>query len=205
VIGNAILNKAHVPGYTSNANAAAIGATGALIAVLIVGTFLSCFTSCFPSLATPQESDNYDLPFMGAEQQQQQQQQQPSAPWYIRFSVSLLTFTLGGVLGWAILRHNHVNLGSIDATHVARAAALGSALLSVGAVFLGPILFAGIGIILSPLWVAMAMGLKWIHISSNESWEQRGNWTITKSSHCYCYGFCERDEEIDAELAKIGH
>lgn len=195
VIGNAILNSARVSGYTTNANAAAIGATGACIASLIVGSLLQCFLPRESRISKPVD----DI---------QDEQEQP-LPLYITFFIIFLIHMLGGVIGWAILRHNHVDLGVLDADHAARAAALGSLMFSVlflvGMMLAGPIILGAIAIVLSPLFIAMTMGLKWVYIRSSSTWEQKGNWTYSKYSSCYCYGFCERDEEIDAELAKIGH
>lgn len=198
MIGNAILNRAHVSGYTSNAKAAAIGATGACIAAFIVGPTLYCVAQCVPFIFLPKEPDYSSNDFHSMQGEEQQM------PWYITFFTGLLAHTLGGVIGWAILRRNHVDLEGIDAGHAARAAALGSVLFSVGSILAGPIFLGVIAIVMSPLFIAMTMGFKWVYIRSRVTWEQKGNWTITKTCYCYCYGFCERDEEIDAELAKIG-
>ena len=160
-------------GYTSNAHAAAIGATGACISALIIGFLLSCVC--------------------GGQ----------DCPWYIELPLAVLSSTLAGVLGCAILRHNGVDLGEIDIPHSAAAGALGGFIFSFGTILVWPIFMAATLIILSPLFLAMTMGLKWVYRDhrSSSSWEQSRNWTRTNCSHCICCRFWERDEEIDAELA----
>jgi len=158
-------------GYTTSAHAAAIGATGACISALITG----CLSVCA----------HYG------------QQSKGNDPWYIRCLFSVLFSTLAGVLGCAILHHNRVDLGGIDIQHSAAAAALGGLISSIGSIFIGPVLMMAISVILSPLFLAVAMKMG-LNIRSNGGWEQRGRRIY---SHCICCGSCEGDEEIDAEQA----
>ncbi|KAF9531080.1 hypothetical protein CPB83DRAFT_849295 [Crepidotus variabilis] len=191
VIGNSVLKAAKNPGYSTNAHAGAIGATGGAIAGLCLGLFLKFIPDqCLrPRAVFRGDSAESSIEY----------------PWYITFITCTLLSTLAGVIGCAILLHNHVDLGGYDVVHAARAAAVGGIIYAVGMALAGPVLLMAIGIIMSPVLIAMSLGAKWVYIRANDSWEQRGDWTYSRYSHCYCYGFCERDDEIDAELAKIGH
>lgn len=190
MIGNAVLKAAGYSGYSTNAHAAAIGATGGAIAALCIGLLSQCIPDfCLQPQVVWQGDDQSTVQY----------------PWYITFLFSTLISILAGVIGAAILLHNHVNLGGYDVLHASRAAAVGGVIYAVGMIALGPVIMLVIGIILSPVFLAMSLGAKWVYIRANDSWEQKGDWTYHRYSHCYCYGFCERDDEIDGELAKIGH
>ena len=160
VVGNIVLSSAHMSGYTTSDHAAAIGATGGCISGLIMSC-LSAGMHCGRS-----EEDD---------------------PWYIRLLSTILFSTLAGVIGCAILLQSHVDIGGIDIEHSAGAGALGGLILSIAVILVWPLLMAAIFIILSPLFLAMSMVLKWVHIRSNGSWEQRGHWS--------------RYEEFDVEMA----
>ncbi|PPQ87532.1 hypothetical protein CVT25_008534 [Psilocybe cyanescens] len=175
LIGNGILRAAHLEHYTNNASAAAIGATGAIIASMAVGLLLQCLC-----IKTDEEHP---------------------APWYISMSTTVVVHTLSGAIGTAILRRHHVDLGGIDVLHATRAGALGGAILGPGSIVIVPVVFAALGILLTPLWLAMMMGLKWVHVHSKESWDGM----TYKSSYCVTYGTCGHDEEIENELAQIPH
>lgn len=168
LIGNGILRAAHLAHYTNNASAAAIGATGAIVASLSIGIFMQCIPK-----------DENDQP-----------------PWFISMFVNVLVSTLTGTIGSAILIRHHVDLGPIDILHATRAGALGGAILGPGMILIVPLFF---GVILSPLWLAMAMGLRWIYAKSSESWDGRTH----KYSYCYTYGTCGDDPEIEEELAQL--
>jgi uncharacterized BrkB/YihY/UPF0761 family membrane protein len=121
LIGNGILRAAHLAHYTDNASAAAIGATGAIIATIITGIFISCI-----------HKDENGQP-----------------PWFISLFANVLASTLTGTIGCAILIHNHVDLGPIDVLHAARAGALGGAILGPGMILIVP-LFFGLLMIVCP-------------------------------------------------------
>jgi hypothetical protein len=72
--GNGILRAAHLPGYTTNAVAASVGAVGAIVAIMIVSIAFSCVSN--------------------SEEQ----------PWYISMAATVLSSTLTGVLGFKILQ-----------------------------------------------------------------------------------------------------
>ncbi|KIM41328.1 hypothetical protein M413DRAFT_146551 [Hebeloma cylindrosporum] len=171
LVGNGILRAAHLAHYTNNASAAAIGATGAIIASLIMGIFLQCM---------PKDENG-------------------EPPWFITLFVNVLACTLTGTIGCAILIHNHVDLGPIDVLHATRAGALGGAILGPGMIVILPLFFAAVMIVLSPLWLAMMMGLRWVSVRSSESWDGRTH----KFSYCYTYGTCGDDPEIEEELAQL--
>ncbi|KAH9474437.1 hypothetical protein JR316_0012896 [Psilocybe cubensis] len=134
LIGNGILRAAHLAHYTNNASAAAIGATGAVIAALALGLLLQFF-----------QKPNEERP----------------TPWYVTMCTTVVVHTLSGAIGTSILQRHHVDLGGIDVLHATRAGALGGAILGPGSILLVPVILAGLGIILSPLWLAMTMGLRW--------------------------------------------
>jgi len=168
LVGNGILGAAHLAHYTDSASAAAIGATGAILASMVVGIFMQC---------VPMDENG-----------------QP--PWFISLAINVLVATLTGIIGCAILIHNHVDLGPIDVLHSARAGALGGAILGPGMILFVPIFFA---VLIPPLWLAMKMGLRWVSVRSSESWDGRTH----KYSYCYTYGTCGDDPEIEEELAKL--
>jgi len=157
---------------------------------------------CLPSWMTQRQRST---PYMANNDPfgMQQQQEQPDVPWYTSLVATTLVSTLGAVIGCAILLHNHHDLKGLDTLHAARAGALGGAVLGIGMILIGPIILLAIGIVLSPLWVAMLFGFKWVFAHSNESWSQRGNWSTHSSSYCYCYGLCGEDEEIEHEIDQI--
>ncbi|KDR76994.1 hypothetical protein GALMADRAFT_246177 [Galerina marginata CBS 339.88] len=169
LIGNAIL-RAHLAHYTSNASAAAIGATGGVLASIIVGIATSCI---------PLEEGHPALRFMA-------------------IPATVLVSTVTGAIGSSILLSRHVDLG-IDVLHATRAGALGGTIVSLGSPLLVPVIAIAVAILFSPLWAAMAMGLRWVHVRSSESWDGRTH----RSSSCYCYGTCGDDPEIEEELAQI--
>src|SRR6266704_607572 len=117
VVGNTVLRKAHISGHTTNAHAAAIGATGACISALIMG--------CLPSCVTVLQSGGG--------------QEEKDSLRYLRSLFTVLFYTLAGVLGCAILRHNHVDIGGIDIPHSAGAGALGGLIFSIGFIFAEPV------------------------------------------------------------------
>jgi hypothetical protein len=120
-------------------------------------------------------------------------------PWFISLFAGILVATLSGTIGCAILIHNHVDLGPIDVLHATRAGALGGAILTPGLMVLGPLFVGVLMIVLSPLWLAMTMGLRWAYARSSESWDDRTH----KYSYCYTYGTCGNDPEIEEELANL--
>ena len=136
---------------------------------------------------------------MGIFMQCMPQDENGQPPWFISLAVNILVATLTGTIGCAILIHNHVDLGSIDVLHATRAGALGGAILGPGMILFVPIFFAALMIVLSPLWLAMKMGLRWVSVRSSESWDGRTH----KYSYCYTYGTCGDDPEIEEELAKL--
>ncbi|KAJ2933326.1 hypothetical protein H1R20_g3759, partial [Candolleomyces eurysporus] len=110
LVGNGILRAAHLPGYTSNAVAASVGAVGAIFAGMIVGTVLSCLPC----------SDSED------------------PPWYIKVVATVLTATLAGVLGFKIL-DKHIDMKGLDLLHATRAGALGGTIMGPGAIIVLPL------------------------------------------------------------------
>lgn len=120
-------------------------------------------------------------------------------PWFISLVATILAYTLTGTIGCAILIHNHVDLGPIDVLHATRAGALGGAIFGPGMIVLVPMFFGVLMIVLSPLWLAMSMGLRWVYVRSSESWDGRTH----KYSYCYTYGTCGDDPEIEEELARL--
>ena len=174
LIGNGILRSAHLSHYTTNRVAAIIGAVGSLVAAPVIGTPLNCVTG-----------------------NQQDENGRPSL--WISYITTLLFGTLSGTLGAAILKHNHFDLQGTDVLHATRAGALGGAIMGPGAIFLLPLVFLAIGIILSPLWIAMMFGVEWIYKKSSESWTDNSH----SYSICYCVGTCGDDPEINAEMDHI--
>jgi hypothetical protein len=174
LIGNGILRAAHLSHYTTNRVAAIIGAVGSLVAAPVIGIPLNCVTG-----------------------NQQDENGRPSS--WISYITTLLLGTLSGTLGAAILKHNYFNLEGTDVLHATRAGALGGAILGPGAIFLLPLVFLAIGIILSPLWIAMMFGVEWIYTKSSESWTDNSH----SYSICYCVGTCGDDPEINAEMDHI--
>jgi len=165
MVGNTVLRKAHISGYTTNAHAAAIGATGTCTSVLM-GSLASCM---FPS---------------GDGQQQR-------ALRSLKSLYTVLVYTLAGILGCAILRHYHVDIGGIDIPHSAGAGTLGGVILSIGLAFAEPVVATVYLIILSPFFLATIIGFQWVYVRSNSIWEQRGG-------GYYGYG-----EGADAQLAHL--
>lgn len=172
MIGNAILRAAHLAHYTDNGMAAAIGATGSPVAVLILS---------FPSQFIPKDEEG-------------------RPPWYISIFFQTGLMALSAVLGAAILRHNHIDLHGTDVLHATRAGALGGAILGPGTILATPIIFLALGLALSPLWIAMKFGFRWVYVRSSESWDDRGRY---KSMHCYTYGTCGDDSDIEDELQQL--
>ena len=172
LIGNAILRAAHLAHYTDNAMAAAIGATGSPVAVLIIGVF---------SQIVPTGEDG-------------------NVWWPFGLLLYVGVMTLSGTLGAAILRHNHVDLRGIDVLHATRAGALGGAILGPGSLLAAPLILLGLGIVFSPLLIAMKLGFRWVYVRSSEAWDDRGYY---RSSHCYTYGTCGDDSDIEDELDQL--
>ncbi|KAF6751066.1 hypothetical protein DFP72DRAFT_498158 [Ephemerocybe angulata] len=176
LIGNAILRAAHLPGYTGNPEAAAVGAVGGIFAVICIGIV---FSSCVP--------------------QTEMTEQGPQHAWYFRMAATVLAGTVTGPIGCSIMRR-HMDLKGLDVLHATRAGAVGGAVMGVGNIVIFPILLLAIGILLTPLWIAMAMGLEFIVNKSNETWGENSH----SYSHCYCYGSCgEPDEEMQEEIQEI--
>ncbi|KAF8159298.1 hypothetical protein B0H34DRAFT_806959 [Crassisporium funariophilum] len=178
LIGNGILHAARLPHYTDNASAAYIGAVGILIASLIVALVMQCVPSC-------------------TVYNQRTGEQEPA--WYVTMTTTLVASTLAGTIGCAILLHNKVDIGGIDVLHATRAGALGGAILGPGSIITTPLIGAAVMIILSPLWLAVQMGVQWVSVRSNETWSDRYH----SYSYCYCYGSRGDDPEINAELTRI--
>ena len=162
LIGNAILRAAHLAHYTDDASAAAIGATGGVIASIIVGIILHVVED----------------------------------HWFIRLCSGVLASTLTGTIGCAILLHNHVDLGPIDVLHATRAGALGGAIIGPAMSFAVPLIFTLLFIILTPIWLVMMSGLKWVSAHSSETWDGR---TYEGPTWC-CFGTCGRDSEVNEEI-----
>ena len=101
-MGNAILSKARLSGYTTNAHAAAIGASGGGVARLIMAKSAHDRSSTRSRFAPLLEL--LDI---------------------------VITYTRSAVLGWAILRFWHVDLGGIDLAHSASAGALGGIIIII--------------------------------------------------------------------------
>ena len=171
MIGNVILRAAHLAHYADPAKAAAIGAIGAVLGTLCIG-------AAFFWLPTDEKN---------------------RLPKVIAFPLVVLLMTLSGVIGTSLLQKHGVDLGDTDVLHGARAGALGGAIISPLMVTIGPMLFVALGVLLTPLWIAMAAGLKWVWGRSNETWD--GRWS--SSSYCYTYGRCGADPEIDAEVEQF--
>jgi hypothetical protein len=170
--GNAILRAAHLAHYTTNAVAAEIGAIGGVISAIAFGFF----TQCLP------KDENGEL------------------WWPFSMASSVIVSTLAGTIGCAILQRAQAELHGIDVLHAARAGALGGAVLGPGMIFAAPLIMAALLIILSPLLIAMKLGLRWVYVRSSESWNDRGTY---RSSYCYSYGTCGDDSDIEEELAQI--
>ncbi|PPQ96479.1 hypothetical protein CVT26_010473 [Gymnopilus dilepis] len=168
--GNAIL-RTHLAHYTNNATAAYIGAVGSLIASLCMS--LTAFI-------LPHDENG-------------------QVPWFISLPMSVAYATLTGAIGSAVLRHNHVDLHGTDVLHATRAGAVGGAVLGPGLTLAMPIIVLGVGLILSPLFLAMKLGFRWVYVRVSESWDE----STYKSSYCYTYGTCGDDPEIEEELAQI--
>jgi len=175
LIGNGILRAAHLSHYTTNRVAAIIGAVGSLVAAPVIGIPLNCI--------------------MG---DQRDENGRPRSSW-TTILTTVLVGTLTGTLGAAVLKHNHFDLQGTDVLHATRAGALGGAILGPGAIFILPLVFLAIGIVLSPVWIALIFGVEWIYTKSRESWTDNSH----SYSICYCVGTCGDDPEINAEMDHI--
>lgn len=171
VIGNTILRAAHLAHYAEPDKAATIGAVGAVLSTLCIGAAF------------------FWLP----------RDEQSRPPKLIAIPLVVLAMTLAGVIGTSLLQKHGVDLGDTDVLHGARAGALGGAIIAPFMVTIGPMLFVALGVLLTPLWIAMAAGLKWAWGRSNATWN--GRWS--SSSYCYVYGRCGADPEIDAEVEQF--
>ncbi|CAA7262104.1 unnamed protein product [Cyclocybe aegerita] len=190
-VGNAILRAAHLEHYTRAALAAAVGATGAPIAVIIIGIVLQCLPRQLTESSQPPRQHIYDE-YAG-------QNEQAQLPWYTTFCTTIVANTLSGTIGSAILLHNHVDLEGMDVLHATRAGATGGAVMAAAMIFVGPVITVVLGILLSPLWIAMLMGLKWVYVRSNETWTDQSY----SYSACQCYGTCGGDSEVDYEIQTL--
>ncbi|KAF9484049.1 hypothetical protein BDN70DRAFT_917930 [Pholiota conissans] len=171
--GNGILRAAHHAHYTpSNAIAAEIGAVGGVLSGLIFGFLAQC-------LPTDEDGRLW---------------------WPFSMAGSVIVGTLSGAIGTAILNKHNVDLKGIDLLHATRAGALGGTILGPGQIVAVPLIFAALMILLSPLLIAMKMGLRWVYVRSSESWSDRGTY---RASYCYSYGTCGDDPEIEEELADV--
>ena len=160
----------------SHAKAATVGAVGGILAAMIVGVVVSFI---------PRRSSNG---------------QPPQHPWYVQVTSTVLGGTLSGAIGSAILLRNGHDLKGLDTLHAARAGAVGGAIFGPGAIILLPVLIIVIGLILSPLWIAMSMGFKFVYSKSRESWTENSY----RYSGCHCWGTCgEEDPEIQSEILRI--
>jgi hypothetical protein len=164
------LRTTHHAHYTDNGSAAAIGAVGGILALL-------CMTAIFNFIQLPAD-------------------EQGRASILITWPLTTVTMTLAGVIGVSLLKRHHVDIGDIDLVHGARAGALGGALLGPIAFLAGPAIMLVLGILLSPLWVAMSLGFRWAYGRSSESW--RGH--TYRYSACYTYGSCGDDPDIENEI-----
>lgn len=168
--GNAIL-RINLAHYTNDATAASIGAVGSLTASVCMSVL---------SLILPRDGNG-------------------NTPWFITIPLTVVYSTLTGVIGSAILHHNEVDLHGTDVLHATRAGAVGGAVFGPGAALAIPLIMMAIAFVLSPLLLAMQMGLRWAYVHASESWDGR----TYRSSYCYTYGTCGDDPEIEEELAQI--
>lgn len=58
---------------------------------------------------------------------------------------------------------------------------------------------AAVGVLMTPLWVAMSMGFRWAKGRSSEVWR---NNTYRRSS-CHTYGSCGDDSDIEEEIERF--
>lgn len=168
--GNGILRAAHLAHYTNNASAAAIGATGGIIASILVG---------IPLQYKPCKDGHGDT------------------PWLLSLCASIVTSTLTGTIGSAILLHSHVDLGPIDVLHATRAGAVGGAVFGPGMILFVPMFFAMLFGLLATVWLGMMEGLAWVSARSSETWDGR-----TYKAFYYC-GTCGKDMGTNEEIEAI--
>ena len=84
-----------------------------------------------------------------------------------------------GLIGSTVILHIHVDFNGIDSSYAFSAAGFAGALLSIPALLFGFLIPLHLSSILSPIWLAIIMGVRWV----NEKW--REIWT--EGSHSY-YG-----------------
>jgi hypothetical protein len=156
LLGNGILRAKRLEHYTDNASAAAIGGMGGIIATTI-------FSGIFMALRKD-ENRRTNL--------------------FIFIVAGILSSTLTGTIGCAILQHNHVDLGPIDVLHATCAGALG-------------------GVIIKPVALAVALifnilclCLIWVFGLLSEHVKMLGN---------YSSGTCGKDVEMNEEIETFGH
>ncbi|PPQ81441.1 hypothetical protein CVT25_013376 [Psilocybe cyanescens] len=187
LIGNGILQAAHLVHYTTNASAAAIGAAGVTIASLLVRALPLCGRGQVCKVCIWTQTDDEGHPAL--------------LPWYVTESDTVVVHTLSDAIGTSILRRHRVYVGTIDVLHATYAGELGGAILGPGAILIAPhLVFAALGIKLLSLWLAMMMGLRWVSVRLRDIWDG----ISYKSSYCATYGDpCGDDHEINEELAQI--
>lgn len=181
LIGNSILRATHSSHFMANSTAATIGAAGFLpVSFLVGGLLLFSRGLSIYVRRTPQDLD----------------EENNSLPWYI-FTISTLAIhSLSGAIGVMTLRHHRVDIGDIDVLHAIYAGALGGAILSLGMLIAPYLILMGVGILLSPLWLAMKLGLRWMHLRSTETQDR-----ITQSgSYFATFGTCGDVPDIEEEL-----
>jgi hypothetical protein len=121
--------------------------------------------------------------------------------WIIRAPATVCAGALTGPIGVSILKRSHFNLEGLDVLHAARAGALGATIMGPATILLVPIVFLFLGVLLSPLWFAMSMGLEFMYAKTNETISEDG-WY--RYSACVCIGSCrdDPDPEIQEQWAR---
>jgi hypothetical protein len=185
LVGNTVLRAAHHPGYIdSNRVVAIVGLVGGLFAPFCVRIFLAI--TCVPKTEW-KGGDEWDY------------------AWWVNAPAAVCTGALVGPIGVSILRRHSFDLEGFDILHAARAGALGPAILIPAFLLLKPAAYVVLGVICTPLWIAMQMGLEFVYIKANQTLPDLDSENMegirdVDCSWCICIGSLRGDEELLEEL-----